>query len=98
VSVEQLIGIITGSTGVVGVLAIFITLILSGKLHTEGEFDRVAKALELEKEAHAETTRALAAASERADAAVRASELIAEAFSASSTRRKNVTPHVPPRT
>lgn len=79
-SPEQLIGLITGSTGVVGVLTIFITLIMVGKLHTDGEFERVLNALEKEREAHKETERALEAASERADAAVRASEVIADAF------------------
>lgn len=87
-SPEQIVGLITGSTGVVGCLVIFITLIMTGKLHTDGEFTRVEEALRLEKEAHADTTAALVAASERADAAVRASELIAEAFSSASQRRR----------
>lgn len=77
----SLVSLITGGAGAVAVLAVFLGLILSDKLHTSGEFRRMEQALQLEKEAHAETTRALAAAAERADAAVRASQLIADAFS-----------------
>ena len=60
----------------------FLTLLLAGKLHTDDEFSRMSDALDKEKEAHEETRRALSLAGERADAAVKASELIADAFSA----------------
>jgi hypothetical protein len=62
-------------------MTVFLTLILSGKLHTAAEFDRTDAALEREKQAHAETRKALTEAAARGDAAVRASELIADAFS-----------------
>lgn len=86
-SVESIASLIGGGTGATAVLVIFLTLLLAGKLHTDDEFSRMSDALDKEKEAHEETRRALALAGERADAAVKASELIADAFSASSRRR-----------
>jgi hypothetical protein len=80
-SIDQLVGLIGGGTGAVGVLSLWLTMILTGKLHTDGEFDRVLDALNIEKAAHAETRKALDASNARADAAVRASELIADALS-----------------
>jgi hypothetical protein len=82
VSVESLTSLLTGGVSAMAVMAIFLTLILTGKLHTDGEFDREATALDREKAAHEETRKALAEASARADAAVRASEMIAGAFAA----------------
>jgi hypothetical protein len=81
VSVESLTSLLTGGISAMAVMAIFLTLILSGRLHTAGEFDRTDAALEREKQAHDETRKALTEAAGRADAAVRASELIADAFS-----------------
>jgi hypothetical protein len=81
VSVESLTSLLTGGISAMAVMAIFLTLILSGKLHTSGEFDRTEGALTAEKQAHAETRKALTEAAARGDAAVRASELIADAFS-----------------
>ena len=77
----SVVSLISGGAGAIAILTLFLTLILSDKLHTDGEFRRMEQALQLEKEARAEATRALTAASERADAAVRASQLIADAFS-----------------
>jgi hypothetical protein len=86
-SVESLSGLITGGIGAVAVLGIFFALLLTGKLHTDQEmeraddsYDRLAAALDLEKRAHEQTRQALTAAAARADAAVRASELIAGAL------------------
>lgn len=69
-------------------MAIVMTLILSGKLHTDAEFTRLEEALDREKTAHDETRRALATASDRADAAVQASSLVAAAFTAAQDRRR----------
>ena len=80
-SVESLTSLLTGGVSAMAVMAIFLALILSGKLHTDSEFGREAAALDREKLAHDETRRALAEASARADAAVRAAELMADAFS-----------------
>jgi hypothetical protein len=90
VNVDSLTSLLTGGISAMAVMAIFLTLILTGKLHTDGEFDRVSGALEQEKQAHTETRKALAEAAQRADAAVRASELIANAMTGASGR-----PHVP---
>ena len=93
-SADSLTSLITGSIGAVGVLAIFLALILTGRLHTDAEMrradetiDRQAKALDKTEEALAETRRALAEASARADAAVRSSEVIAGALRSAGGRR-----------
>lgn len=93
-SIETVTSLITNTVGAVAVLGIFLTLIVSGRLHTDAEVkrledvvDREATALEREKQAHDETRRALAAASERADAAIRASELVATALGEAKRRR-----------
>jgi hypothetical protein len=67
-------------------MAVFLTLILSGKLHTDGEFSDKASALQKETDAHAETRRALEVAMERADSAVRATTLIADALTSAQAR------------
>lgn len=93
-SAESLLSLLTGGVGAVAVLGIFLGLIVSGKLHTDAEmvradenFEREAAAYEAEKRAHAETRRALAEASARGDAAVRASELIAGALGGTRSQR-----------
>jgi hypothetical protein len=87
VSVDSLTSLLTGGVSAMAVMAIFLTLILAGRLHTDSEFQREVNALDREKTAHEETRRALAEAATRAEAAVRASELIADAFSRSATRK-----------
>lgn len=90
VSVETLL---TGGVGAITVLVFFLALILNGKLHTDGEFDReVARGDRLEK-ALADMTKAKEVSDERADAAVRASSLIAEAFSSARDRRRDTRGH-----
>jgi len=80
VSVESLVSLISGGSGALTVVVIWLTLILSGKMHTDTEFDReVARGDKLE-EALKEKDRALEAAIARADTAVHASSLIAEAL------------------
>ena len=87
-SVESLASLIGGGTGALAVMAIFLTLILSGKLHTDGEFDRLNQALKDEKEAHKETIRALTAANDRAGAAVQAASLIGESLAGRQRARR----------
>ena len=91
-SIESLTALISGGVGAVTVLGIWLTLMITGKLHSDDEFQREAKALDKEKEAHEETRKALAEAAARADAAVRASELIASAFSSAAEQRKRRVP------
>ncbi len=77
----SLLSLITGGAGAVTILVVFLGLILSDKLHTDGEFQRLKEAAGKKDETIAELSKALDAASARGDAAVRASELIASAFS-----------------
>ena len=93
-NVESLTGLISGSIGAITVLGIVLTLILSGKLHTDSEMrradetiERMTRALDKSEEALAETRRALTEASARADAAIRSSEVIAGALRAAGGRR-----------
>jgi hypothetical protein len=51
----------------------------TGRLHSGAELDRAVADLETERKAHNETRAALAIASARADAGVRAAELVASA-------------------
>jgi hypothetical protein len=51
----------------------------TGKLHSSAELDRAVAELDTERKAHNETRAALAIASARADAGVRAAELVASA-------------------
>lgn len=92
-TIDSITSLVTGSIGAIGVLGIFLTLILTGKLHTAGEMkradqtiERQARALDKGEEALAETRRALTEASGRADAAVRATEVVARAFQSGQAR------------
>ena len=96
-NIDSIASLITGSIGAIGVLSIFLTLILAGKLHTPGEMrradetiNRLTSALDKNEEALAETRRALAEASARADTSVRSSEVIASAFLAGQARRRDL--------
>ena len=91
-SADSLVGLISGGAGAVTVFGIWMSLLVSGKLHTDAEMTRAdqlselrLEALRTEQAAHAETRRALAEAAARADAAVRASEMIADAFSSAAS-------------
>ena len=88
--VSTVTSLITGGAGAVVVLVVFLTLILSDKLHTDSEFQRLTEAGERKDQTITELTKALDAASERGDAAVRASELIANAFTSTGQRRRRV--------
>jgi hypothetical protein len=89
VTAEGYVSLITGGVGAVTVLAIFLSLILAGKLHTEGEFNREVRAHDKTRKALEDMTKSFEAASQRVDAAVRVSELVTEAFTkaAASHRR-----------
>lgn len=89
-SAESIVSLITGGASGLGVLVIVFALVLGDKLHTDSEFRRVLDANEKKDQTIAELTKAVDAASARADAAVRASELIADAFSAPKPRRRRV--------
>lgn len=100
-SAEAIAQFISGGIGALGVCGLWIAFLVAGKLHTESEmkradeaikradenFEREAAALALEKQAHAETRKALDAASARADSAVRSTELIAGALSGAAAQR-----------
>lgn len=86
---------ITGAGGASAIALVWIGLFLSDKLHTDGEFRREAAALEQEKAAHGETRKALSEASARADVAVRASEMIADAFGAARVATGRGAPRAP---
>jgi hypothetical protein len=64
----------------------------AGRLHSSAEMNRALKDLETERAAHEQTRAALAIASARADAGVRAAELVASAVEGA----RNV-PQAPPR-
>ncbi len=79
-SAEGWVSLITGGAGAVTVLVTWLLCLLSGKIHTDSEFDREVQRGDLLQRALNEKDEALKAANERATAAVRASELIADAF------------------
>lgn len=94
-SAEGWVSLLTGGVGAVTVLATWLMCLLTGKLHTDDEFGREVARRELaEKRAETleralgESRQALAEASGRADAAVRASELIADALADAKSRER----------
>ncbi len=56
-----------------------LVMFATGRLHSSAELDRAVADLDTERKAHNETRAALAIASARADAGVRAAELVASA-------------------
>lgn len=90
---SSLLGLVTGSAGALVVLALVAFAFYSGKLHSDSEFQREvtreAKRADTLEAAMAEKDKALAEANARADAAVRASELIADAFTEARRRRSS---------
>jgi hypothetical protein len=56
-----------------------LVMFATGKLHSPAELNRVVADLDTERKAHNETRAALAIANARADAGVRAAELVASA-------------------
>ena len=56
-----------------------LVMFATGRLHSSAELDRAVEELATERKAHNETRAALAIASARADAGVRAAELVASA-------------------
>jgi hypothetical protein len=86
-SLDAITSLITGSIGGAAVLGIWLLLLLTGKMHTDAEFQREVQRGDRYEEALAESRKAVTAADERADASVRAAELIAEALTPANPRR-----------
>jgi hypothetical protein len=78
-----IVPLITGS----GVAGVFCCLFILGMVHSDRELKREAHRADTLEAALKEKDAALAEANARADAAVRASELIADAFSDARRRR-----------
>jgi hypothetical protein len=103
---DFLTSLIGGGTGALGVAAFFITMIVTGHLHTDAEMRRAddlirradevnqkqEAALERQRDALAETRRALAEASARADASIRATEVVASAMTSARESRHGSVP------
>lgn len=89
-SADSIINLISGGTGALGAVVIFLALILASKLHTDQEFQREVNRGDKLEANIAEKDRTIVAMSERADAAVKASEVIANAFAAADSRRTRV--------
>jgi hypothetical protein len=87
VSAEGWVSLLTGGVGAITVLVVVLTLIISGNLHTDGEFEREVKRADRLEKALEDMTRAKEVSDERADTAVRASSLIAEAFTKAAQAR-----------
>lgn len=83
----EILPYVTGSAGALVVLAFVAWGFYTGKLHSDREFGREVKRADTLEQALKEGAQALADATKRADAAVRASELIADAFSEARSRR-----------
>lgn len=82
----------TGSIGAIAVLGIFLSLIVTGNLHTNDSVRMYKQTIADLKETIKEKDKAIAAAGERADAAVKASELIANAMARAPERRGSHAP------
>lgn len=79
-SVESLTGLISGGIGAVAVLGIWLALMVSGKLHSDDEFQREIKRGDLAEAARLEMQRAYQEANARAETAVHALEILSEAI------------------
>lgn len=93
-SADQIIGLVTGVGGALGFAAVFLILFVTGNIHSDAEFKREVARADLEREradrlesAVAERSRALAEANARAEAAVRATEMMANALEPPARRR-----------
>lgn len=90
----SLINLITGGIGALGVMTIVFALLLTGKLHTNGEMDREiargdreALRADLAERRAEELQAALIAANERTEIAVKTSQLVTDAFTRAAIRR-----------
>lgn len=84
---SSLLNLITGTAGALVVLALVAWAFYTGKLHSDKEFQREVRRGDTLQAAAAEKDKAITEAAARADAAVRASELIADAFTEARRRR-----------
>ena len=72
---------------------IILIMFIGGKIHSDAEYGQLRKDYETEKAAHEETRRAYQLATARADAGVRAAELVAASLEGA--RRAQVAPPPP---
>lgn len=84
---EQIVSLVTGGATAATVLGLWIALFITGKIHTDSEFQGEVKRGELKDQTIRELRAAIEAANERAVAAVKASELIAGALTSAGQRR-----------
>lgn len=82
---DSLAALIQGSLGALGVMSIFFTLFLAGRIHTDSEFKRLERRCDRLEETISDKDKTIAAANERADVAVKASALVADAFASGGT-------------
>lgn len=90
---SSLLGLIQGSLGALVILALIAFAFYAGKLHSDSEYQREVKRGDTLEAANAEKDKAIQEAAARADAAVRASELIADAFTEARRRRSGRDTH-----
>lgn len=72
---------------------VFLYLFATGKIHSDAEHSRLRADYDAEKTAHEQTRTALALASARADAGIRAAELVAASLEGA---RHAQAPQIPP--
>lgn len=84
---SSVLALIQGGAGALVVLALVAYSFYAGKLHSDREFQREVKRGDTLEAASTEKDKAIQEAAARADAAVRASELIADAFTEARRRR-----------
>jgi hypothetical protein len=85
---ETTLRFLIGQVPTAALAIVFLWLFITGRIHSSAEFDRARQDYLTEKAAHEQTKAALAIASARADAGVRAAELVASAVEGAR--------HVPP--
>ncbi len=72
---------------------VFLYLFATGKVHSDAEYDQLRKDYDTEKAAHEQTRQAYALATARADAGVRAAEMVAASLEGA---RRAAAPQAPP--
>jgi hypothetical protein len=77
--VDPVVQFLIGQSPTAALALVGLWMFATGKLHSPAEMNRALKDLETERAAHEQTRAALAVASARADAGVRAAELVASA-------------------
>lgn len=90
---SSLLALIQGGAGALVIMALVAYSFFIGKLHSDSEFKREVRRGDTLEAALAEKDKALVEAATRADAAVRASELVAGAFTEARRRRSRGDTH-----